>query len=60
MGECPHLTHFQQAGGIADVGHDSQRAEIGNGLSRKFEALACKIGPLCREARDVPPAAPNW
>src|SRR5262249_6395251 len=49
-----NLPQFQHGGGIADIGHDRQPAEIRNNLAQKFESLTSKISVLDRESGDVP------
>jgi len=51
------LAHLLQHGERnADIAHNSQRAEIGNNLAQKFEALGADIGGLA-QARGPSPIA---
>jgi hypothetical protein len=50
---CLNLAHLQYGGGIANISHDRQLAEIGENLPHKSESFASKIGRLDRQASDI-------
>jgi hypothetical protein len=48
-----NLIQLLHSGGIANVGHDRQPAEIGHNLAQQCEPLASKIGCLHRQPGNI-------
>ena len=52
-GCCLGLAHFHYGGGIADIAHDRQPAQIGDNLPQQFEALGASVERLECQTRVV-------